>query len=44
VLHFAAIEGNYGGSPLVWMDWVILVLLWYAVAFGGFLSTRRAQA
>ena len=44
VLHFPAIEGNYGGSPLVWMDWVILVLLWYAVAFGGFLSTRRTQA
>jgi AAT family amino acid transporter len=44
VLHFAAIKGNYGGSPLVWMDWVILVLLWYAVAFGGFLSTRRARA
>jgi AAT family amino acid transporter len=44
VLHFAAIDGNYGGSPLVWMDWVILVLLWYAVAFGGFLSTRRARA
>ena len=44
VLHFAALEGNYGGSPLVWMDWVILVLLWYAVAFGGFLSTRRARA
>jgi AAT family amino acid transporter len=43
VLHFAAIKGNYGGSPLVWMDWVILVLLWYAVAFGGFLSTRRAR-
>lgn len=44
VLHFAAIKGNYGGSPLVWMDWVILVLLWYAVAFGGFLSTRRVRA
>jgi amino acid transporter, AAT family len=44
VLHFAAIKDNYGGSPLVWMDWVILVLLWYAVAFGGFFSTRRARA
>jgi AAT family amino acid transporter len=43
VLHFAAIDGNYGGSPLVWMDWVILVLLWYAVAFGGFLSTRQTR-
>jgi amino acid transporter, AAT family len=43
VLHFDAIKDNYGGSPLVWMDWVILVLLWYAVAFGGFLSTRRAS-
>ncbi len=42
VLHFAALEDSYGGSPLVWMDWVILVVLWYAVAFGGFLSTRRA--
>lgn len=44
VLHFEAIKDNYGGSPLVWMDWVILVVLWYAVAFGGFLSTRRAPA
>ena len=44
VLHFAAIKDDYGGSPLVWMDWVILVLLWYAVAFGGFLSTRRVRA
>jgi amino acid transporter, AAT family len=43
VLHFPAIEGDYGGSPLVFMDWVILVLLWYAVAFGSFLSTRRAR-
>jgi len=40
-LHFASLKGSYGGSPLVWMDWVILVLLWYAVAFGGFLSVRR---
>lgn len=41
VLHFVAVEDSYGGSPLVWMDWVILGVLWYAVAFGGFLSTRR---
>ncbi len=43
VLRFAAIKDNDGGTPLVWMDWVILVLLWYPVTFGGFLSTRGAR-
>jgi AAT family amino acid transporter len=44
VLHFPAMKDNYGGSPLVWMDWVILVVLWYAVAFGSHLSTRRSAS
>jgi amino acid transporter, AAT family len=43
-LHFDALKDNYGGSPLVWMDWVILALLWYAVAFGSQLSTRKSAA
>jgi hypothetical protein len=40
VLHFPALKGNYGGAPLTFMDWLILVLLWYTVAFGGYGSTR----
>ena len=42
VLHFPATKGNYGGNPLLWMDWTILFVLWYAVAFGGHFGTRRA--
>ncbi|MCU1479372.1 MAG: hypothetical protein JWQ19_158 [Subtercola sp.] len=44
VLHFPATTGNYGGNPLTWMDWVILLVLWYAVAFGGHLGTRRVRS
>lgn len=33
LLHEPAIKGNYGGDPLLGMDWVILVLFWYAVSF-----------
>lgn len=44
VLHFPATEGSYGGNPLLWMDWTILLVLWYAVAFGGHLGTRRASS
>jgi AAT family amino acid transporter len=40
VLHYPAIKGHYGGNPLSWMDWLILVLLWYTVAFGSYGSTR----
>jgi amino acid transporter, AAT family len=42
VLHFPAAKGTYGGNPLLWVDWMILLVLWHAVAFGGYLSTRRA--
>ncbi len=42
VLHFGAVKGSYGGNPLLWMDWAVLVVLWYAVAFGGHFGTRRA--
>jgi amino acid transporter, AAT family len=42
IYHFPAVaDGNYGGSPLLFIDWVIMALLWYAVAFGGYGSTRR---
>ena len=40
VLHVPALKGNDGGAPLTFMDWLILVLLWYTVAFGGYGSTR----
>jgi hypothetical protein len=41
VLHFPAVKGNYGGNPLLWADWMILVVLWHSVAFGGHFATRR---
>lgn len=44
VLHFPALKGNYGGNPLLWADWMILVVLWHAVAFGGHFATRRSRA
>jgi AAT family amino acid transporter len=43
LLHFPAIEGNYGGDPLAFVDWTILLVLWHAVAFGGHLATRRRR-
>lgn len=43
VLHFPATSGRYGGNPLLWMDWTVLLVLWYAVAFGGHLGTRRPR-
>ncbi len=42
VLHFPAVKGSYGGNPLLWVDWMILLVLWHAVAFGGYLSTKGA--
>jgi hypothetical protein len=42
VLHFPAAKGRYGGNPLLWMNWAILLVLWFSVAFGGHLTTRRA--
>lgn len=44
VLHFPAVEGIYGGNPLLWVDWLILLMLWHAVAFGGYFSTRSAKS
>jgi amino acid transporter, AAT family len=43
ILHFPAAKDNYGGNPLLWMDWTILLVLWYAVAFGGHLGTKRSR-
>lgn len=34
VLHEPPYDGDYGGFALIWMDWVAMVLLWYAVSFG----------
>lgn len=42
VLHYPASAGGYGGNPLLWMDWTILIVLWHAVALGGHLGTRAA--
>lgn len=39
-LHFPALDGKYGGDPLVFANWTILIVLWHAVAFGGFFGTR----
>jgi len=44
VLHFPAESGKYGGDPLAFIDWMILILLWHAVAFGGHLPTRAPRA
>jgi len=44
VLHFPALKGSYGGDPLAFIDWTILIVLWHAVAFGGHLTTRRARS
>jgi len=43
VLHFTPLSGAYGGDPLTWMDWTILVVLWYAVAFGKYGSTKAGD-
>ncbi|RHW28405.1 hypothetical protein D0Z08_05445 [Nocardioides immobilis] len=43
VLHFPAIDGSYGGNPLLWVNWTILIVLWHSVAFGGTLATRRSR-
>lgn len=40
VLHFPAVSGRYGGDALAFIDWMILIVLWHAVAFGGHLTTR----
>lgn len=44
LLHMPASRGSYGGDPLIWINWVILIVLWYAVAFGSFGSTIRRKA
>jgi len=44
VLHFPAIKGAYGGDPLAFIDWTILIVLWHAVAFGGHFATRSTKA
>lgn len=44
VFHYPAIKGNYGGEPLSWIDWLILCLLWYTVAFGSYGSIRARRA
>ena len=43
-LHFAPLNDSYGGSPLTWIDWTILIVLWYAVAFEKYGSTKPAAS
>ncbi|WP_298512815.1 hypothetical protein [uncultured Nocardioides sp.] len=43
VLHMPAMQGSYGGDPLTWINWLILIVLWYAVAFGSFLSHKPSD-
>lgn len=40
ILHEPATAGSFGGDPLTGMDWLILVLLWYALSLGHYGSTR----
>lgn len=40
VLHFPATKGSYGGNPLQWVNWAILIVLWHVVAFGGHFTTK----
>ena len=42
VLHFPAVKGDYGGSPLTWINWTALIVLWYSVGLGGCWSTKPA--
>jgi AAT family amino acid transporter len=44
VLHFPEVDGRYGGDALAFIDWMILIALWHAVALGGHFSTRGAPA
>jgi hypothetical protein len=44
VLHFPALKGDYGGSPLTWINWTALIVLWYSVGLGGCWSTKPAPA
>jgi hypothetical protein len=43
VLHFPELSGRYGGDPLAFINWTILIALWHAFAFGGHLTTRAAR-
>jgi len=43
VLHMPAMQGSSGGDPLTWINWLILIVLWYAVAFGSFLSHKPSD-
>lgn len=43
LLHEPAIDGSYGGSPLTFINWMILLLLWFAVSLGLYGTTREAR-
>lgn len=43
VLHMPAMRDSYGGDPLMWINWLILAVLWYAVAFGAFGSSKSTD-
>jgi AAT family amino acid transporter len=42
VVHDTPLRGTYGGDPLTFLDWVILVNLIYVIVFGAYGSTRPA--
>ena len=44
VLHFPAVKGDYGGSPLTWINWTALIVLWYSVGLGGCWWTEPSRA
>lgn len=43
VLHEPALSGAYGGNLLLGLDWVILVVLWYALGLDLYRSLRSAK-
>lgn len=45
LFHEPAVRGHYGGDPLLGVDWIILVLFWYAVSFDLYgLFVRRPRS
>lgn len=43
VLHEPALAGNYGGNPLLGLDWVILFLFWYVLGLRVYRTRRSAE-
>jgi len=41
ILHEPAVQGSYGGNPLLFMDWLIMILFFYVWNFGSWGLTRE---